>query len=156
MAEHGIQISAKDHLGRIIVVSGKDIAEFNTNLANVVGSGDAEHIVNAMALTLVGSELSALAPLQPKSDTSDVVSRSLAIAPKDGPQVIQDKYNNTWTYGLPGAPVTSNGRGSFALKSWVDKAGKPRKKWFDPAAGPAWQGGPVNKDSLEEGPWYNG
>jgi hypothetical protein len=156
MAEYGIQISAKDHLGRITVISGKDAGEFKGTLQEIVGSEDAEHIINAMALALVGSEMSALAPLNPKSPASQVQSGGLTDIDSDGPSVVQDKYGNTWTYGLPNAPVTTNGRGAFALKSWVDKTGKPRKKWFDPAAGPAWIGGPVSKESLEEGPWYKG
>lgn len=156
MAEYGIQISAKDHLGRITVISGKDAAEFKGTLQEIVGSDDAEHIINAMALALVGSEsVAALAPLQPKSPASEVQSRSAAPASADGPQVATDKYGNTWTYGLPNAPETQS-RGAFVLKSWVDKSGKPRKKWFDPAAGPLWNGGPVAKTALEEGPWYNG
>ena len=156
MAEYGIQISAKDHLGRITVISGKDASEFKGTLQEIVGSEDAEHIINAMALALVGSEsVAALAPLLPKSPASEVQSRSAAPASSDGPQVATDKYGNTWTYGLPNAPE-SNSRGAFVLKSWVDKTGKPRKKWFDPAAGPLWNGGPVNKTALEEGPWYNG
>lgn len=157
MAEYGIQVSAKDHLGRITVISGKDAASFTATLQEVVGSEDAEHILNAMALALVGSEaVAATAPLQPKSVGNPVQSGGNTSITADGPVVMQDKYNNTWTYGLPNSPVTTNGRGAFALKSWVDKTGKPRKKWFDPAAGPNWIGGPVSKDSLEEGPWYNG
>jgi len=156
MAEYGIQISAKDHLGRITVISGKDASEFKGTLTEIVGSEDAEHIINAMALALVGSEaVAALAPLSPKSAASQVQSAGGASASADGPQVAQDKYGNTWTYGLPNAPESTN-RGAFILKSWVDKTGKPRKKWFDPAAGPLWNGGPVNKANLEEGPWYNG
>jgi len=156
MAEYGIQISAKDHLGRITVISGKDAQEFKGTLTEIVGSADAEHIINAMALALVGSEaVSALAPLSPKSSASQVQSGGGAPAQTDGPQVATDKYGNTWTYGLPNAPQTSN-RGAFVLKSWVDKSGKPRKKWFDPAAGPLWSGAPVPKDFFEEGPWYNG
>jgi hypothetical protein len=157
MAEYGIQISAKDHLGRITVISGKDAESFKSTLGTIVGSEDAEHILNAMALALVGSEaVAATAPLYPKSNQDNVQSGGLTDIAADGPAVMQDKYGNTWTYGLPNSPVTTNGRGAFALKSWVDKTGKPRKKWFDPAAGPAWSGGPVNKDSLEEGPWYKG
>ena len=156
MAEYGIQISAKDHLGRITVISGKDAAEFKNTLQEIVGSGDAEHIINAMALALVGSEaVSVLQPLNPKSPASEVQSRSNAASTTDGPQVATDKYGNTWTYNLPNAPESST-RGAFILKSWVDKTGKPRKKWFDPAAGPLWSGAKVAKEQLEEGPWYNG
>lgn len=156
MAEYGIQISAKDHLGRITVISGKDAVEFKGTLQEIVGSEDAEHIINAMALALVGSEsVAALQPLSPKSSANQVQSGGGAVASTDGPQVATDKYGNTWTYGLPNAPETTS-RGAFVLKSWVDKTGKPRKKWFDPAAGPLWNGGPVAKTALEEGPWYNG
>jgi len=156
MAEYGIQISAKDHLGRITVISGKDADEFKGTLTEIVGSDDAEHIINAMALALVGSEsVAALAPLSPKSAASQVQSGGGSNTAANGPQVATDKYGNTWTYGLPNAPE-SNSRGAFVLKSWVDKSGKPRKKWFDPAAGPLWNGGPISKDALEEGPWYNG
>jgi hypothetical protein len=157
MAEYGIQVSAKDHLGRITVISGKDAEQFKNTLQEIVGSEDAEHIINAMALSLVGSEsVSATVSLNPKSNNDPLQSWGSAAASTDGPQVSTDRYGNTWTYGLPNAPVATNGRGAFALKSWIDKTGKPRKKWFDPAAGPLWNGGPVSKDSLEEGPWYNG
>ena len=57
----------------------------------------------------------------------------------DGPasiEVIKDKYNNEWTYGHPDAPDLPDGRGKYAKKKGISKAGKAYVGWFDPSKGP--------------------
>jgi hypothetical protein len=52
---------------------------------------------------------------------------------------VPDKYGNTWVYGIPTAPDCANGK--MILKEGIsEKTGKPYKGWYDPAAGPRWQG----------------
>jgi hypothetical protein len=51
-------------------------------------------------------------------------------------EVVKDKYNNEWTYGHPDAPDLPDGRGKYAKKKGVSKAGKNYVGWFDPAKGP--------------------
>jgi hypothetical protein len=51
-------------------------------------------------------------------------------------EVVKDKYGNEWTYGHPDAPSLPDGRGFYAKKKGVSKAGKTYVGWFDPAKGP--------------------
>ena len=51
-------------------------------------------------------------------------------------EVVKDKYGNEWTYGHPDAPDLPDGRGKYAKKKGVSKAGKAYVGWFDPAKGP--------------------
>lgn len=49
---------------------------------------------------------------------------------------ITDKWGNTWTYGHPDAPALPDGRGAYARKKGISKAGSQYTGWFDPAKGP--------------------
>lgn len=51
-------------------------------------------------------------------------------------EVVKDKYGNEWTYGHPDAPELPDGRGKYAKKKGISKAGKSYTGWFDPAKGP--------------------
>jgi hypothetical protein len=51
-------------------------------------------------------------------------------------EVIKDRYGNEWTYGHPDAPDLPDGRGKYAKKKGISKAGKSYTGWFDPAKGP--------------------
>lgn len=51
-------------------------------------------------------------------------------------EVIKDRYGNEWTYGHPDAPDLPDGRGKYAKKKGISKAGKAYTGWFDPAKGP--------------------
>lgn len=51
-------------------------------------------------------------------------------------EVIMDRYGNEWTYGHPDAPALPDGRGKYAKKKGISKAGKSYIGWFDPAKGP--------------------
>ena len=53
-------------------------------------------------------------------------------------ETIQDRYGNTWTYGIADAPTCV--RGPMVLKQGVSKTGKPYKGFFVPASGPKWTG----------------
>jgi hypothetical protein len=60
-------------------------------------------------------------------------------APTGEGERVPDKYGNTWVYNIPTAPDCANGK--MVLKEGIsDKTGKPYKGWYDPAAGPRWQG----------------
>lgn len=62
-----------------------------------------------------------------------------APAPSGEGERVPDRYGNTWVYGIPTAPDCANGK--MVLKEGIsEKTGKPYKGWYDPAAGPRWQG----------------
>ena len=62
-----------------------------------------------------------------------------APAPSGEGERVPDRYGNTWVYGIATAPDCANGK--MVLKEGIsEKTGKPYKGWYDPAAGPRWQG----------------
>lgn len=72
------------------------------------------------------------------SNSQQGTSAPVAQATGEGERV-PDRYGNTWVYGISTAPDCANGK--MVLKEGVsDKTGKPYKGWYDPAAGPRWQG----------------
>lgn len=64
-------------------------------------------------------------------------------------EVIKDRYGNEWTYGHPDAPDLPDGRGKYAKKKGMSKAGKAYTGWFDPAKGPKpFQPGAVEAETI--------
>lgn len=51
-------------------------------------------------------------------------------------EVLTDKFDRQFTYGLAEAPALPDKSGFFVLMEWTSKAGKPMKKWVDPLDGP--------------------
>lgn len=87
--------------------------------------------------------------------TSTVSSGGQASAPAqtsgEGERVA-DRYGNTWVYGIPSAPDCANGK--MVLKEGVsEKTGKPYKGWYDPAAGPRWNGPKIAQEFRAKTIW---
>ena len=65
---------------------------------------------------------------------------------------VPDKYGNTWIYGIASAPDCANGK--MVLKEGIsEKTGKPYKGWYDPAAGPRWQGPKIAQEFRAKTIW---
>ena len=65
---------------------------------------------------------------------------------------VPDRYGNTWVYGIPTAPDCANGK--MVLKEGVsEKTGKPYKGWYDPAAGPRWNGPKIAQEFRAKTIW---
>lgn len=65
---------------------------------------------------------------------------------------VPDRYGNTWVYGIPTAPDCANGK--MILKEGIsEKTGKPYKGWYDPAAGPRWQGPKIAQEFRAKTIW---
>lgn len=78
----------------------------------------------------------AVAYLQAGGITGTVVQQAPAPIAQQSVEEIRDKWGNTWTYGHPDAPALPDGRGAYARKKGISKAGSEYTGWFDPAKGP--------------------
>lgn len=77
---------------------------------------------------------------------------SAAPAPAGEGERVPDKYGNTWVYGIAQAPDCANGK--MVLKEGIsEKTGKPYKGWYDPAAGPRWQGPKIAQEFRAKTIW---
>ncbi len=77
---------------------------------------------------------------------------SAAPAPSGEGERVPDKYGNTWVYGIAQAPDCANGK--MVLKEGIsEKTGKPYKGWYDPAAGPRWQGPKIAQEFRAKTIW---
>lgn len=75
----------------------------------------------------------------PRATTFSASSNTASAPSGEGGERVPDRYGNTWVYGIATAPDCANGK--MVLKEGIsDKTGKPYKGWYDPAAGPRWQG----------------
>lgn len=123
--------------GDLFTVRGDTHEAFKQNIDNAIfaslpGSCMAlqEAVNNEAALTNAAPLVQATTPIvqQAQAATPGVVSTTV--------ETVQDRWGNSWTYGLPQAPALPDGRGQYVLKQGRSKAGKPYKGWFDPANGP--------------------
>lgn len=77
---------------------------------------------------------------------------SAAPAPTGEGEKVPDRYGNTWIYGIPTAPDCANGK--MVLKEGIsEKTGKPYKGWYDPAAGPRWNGPKIAQEFRAKTIW---
>jgi hypothetical protein len=75
-----------------------------------------------------------------------------AQAPTGEGERVPDRYGNTWVYGIATAPDCANGK--MVLKEGIsEKTGKPYKGWYDPAAGPRWQGPKIAQEFRAKTIW---
>lgn len=140
MTESTFSFTGKLNSSDLFTVRGNSISEFKANLVAAV-----EAIAEATALqtTLGGrggmtsmdraTQVLADSGLIATPVTPTVTSVSHSV---EAIEVIKDRYGNEWTYGHPDAPALPDGRGKYAKKKGVSKAGKAYVGWFDPAKGP--------------------
>lgn len=165
------KLQASYKIGDVMInVRGEDGAEFAFNLDVAIELAqkidDVDGAIRALSAVNKGgmkasyvetsrpAQSAPVAPPQaPAPSWGPGSSATLAPAPatEGGSRVVVDKWGTKWTYGLPDAPQCA--RGEMVLKSGTNKAGKPYKGWFDPASGPEWSGGAVNKESLADPIW---
>lgn len=133
--------------GDLFTVRGDDAATFRGNLDAVILTDLAEKVLTAQqaahdaagmapAVAVVQASVGVPAQAAPAPAYQAPAAAAPAAAPQGGVETVQDKWGNTWIYGLPQAPALPDGRGQYALKQGKSKAGKPYKGWFDPAKGP--------------------
>lgn len=136
----------------LFTVRGNSVAEFKANLVAAV-----EAIAEAQSLqsVLVNRPTGAVyAPTNMDQAIQNLQNAGLIAEPatSSAPQsieVVKDKYGNEWTYGHPDAPDLPDGRGKYAKKKGVSKAGKAYVGWFDPAKGPkAFKPGVVEAETI--------
>lgn len=141
MTESMFSYTGKLNASDLFTVRGNSVSEFHANLkaaveaiaaatelqaslANRTNAGTGGAYANAPINTAV--QVLADAGLNPQPVAVSAASI----------EVIKDRYGNEWTYGHPDAPDLPDGRGKYAKKKGVSKAGKSYTGWFDPAKGP--------------------
>jgi hypothetical protein len=88
----------------------------------------------------------------PRTATVPSSGQATAPAPTGEGERVPDRYGNTWVYGIPTAPDCANGK--MILKEGIsDKTGKPYKGWYDPAAGPRWNGPKIAQEFRAKTIW---
>ena len=117
----------------LFTVRGNTIAEFTANLQAASSAVANASDLSMQLLSRAGqtSMDKAITALQEAGLTPQPVTTS-----PQSIEVVKDKYGNEWTYGHPDAPTLPDGRGNYAKKKGVSKAGKAYVGWFDPAKGP--------------------
>jgi hypothetical protein len=142
MTESMFSYTGKLNSTDLFTVRGNSVSEFSANLTAAV-----EAIASATALQQSlnnrsggasgGAFAASPAAVQVLQDAglnpTPVVQG--AVTPQ-AIEVIMDRYGNEWTYGHPDAPALPDGRGKYAKKKGISKAGKSYIGWFDPAKGP--------------------
>ncbi len=141
MAELGFQVSTKTNDGTIFVIADATYTGFAQKLSEALDQSGAEALLQAMANAFaqpmstqqIANALGGTvittdkwnAPAQPNTPVASI-----------GVEALKDRYGNEWTYGLPDAPPLPDGRGFYAKKRGISKAGKSYVGWFDPVKGP--------------------
>lgn len=141
MAELGFQVSTKTNDGTIFVIADATYTGFAQKLSEALDQSGAEALLQAMASAFaqpmstqqIANALGGTvittdkwnAPAQPNTPVASI-----------GVEALKDRYGNEWTYGLPDAPPLPDGRGFYARKRGISKAGKSYVGWFDPVKGP--------------------
>ena len=118
-------------------VRGNSVAEFKANLiAAVEAINEAQGLQSMLVNRPTGNAYA------PNMEQAIQALQDAGMNPQPVPsspqsiEVVKDKYGNEWTYGHPDAPDLPDGRGKYAKKKGVSKAGKSYVGWFDPAKGP--------------------
>jgi hypothetical protein len=142
MTESMFSFTGKLHGSELFTVRGNSAAEFRANLtAALEAVTDAAQLQAALSGRPVQANGNAYTP---NADAAIQMLQDAGLNPQPvaagtAPQsieVVKDKYGNEWTYGHPDAPDLPDGRGKYAKKKGVSKAGKAYVGWFDPAKGP--------------------
>lgn len=138
MTESMFSYTGKLNGNDLFTVRGNSVSEFKANLvAAVEAITDAQSLQAVLVNRPTGGAYTqtnmeqAIQNLQNAGMIAEPVSSS-----PQAIEVVKDKYGNEWTYGHPDAPALPDGRGKYAKKKGVSKAGKAYVGWFDPAKGP--------------------
>lgn len=133
MTESTFSFTGKLNSSDLFTVRGNTVAEFKANLTAAI-----EAIAEATTLQTTLGGRGGMTSMD--KAVQALVDGGMNPTPvSSGPasiEVVKDKYGNEWTYGHPDAPELPDGRGKYAKKKGVSKAGKAYVGWFDPAKGP--------------------
>lgn len=145
-----LQVNYKLNDGTLINVYADNAGELESLLTSVQ---DVAPLIGNVSQSLGSFTRTATVHNNPE----DAVNRVKDAAPlkhaiMDGGERVPDRYGNTWTYGIATAPDCANGK--MILKEGVsDKTGKPYKGWYDPAAGPRWNGPKIAQEFRAKTIW---
>jgi hypothetical protein len=136
MTESTFSYTGKLNGQDLFTVRGNTVAEFTANLQAALLAIPAATDLHTQLLSRAGQSSmdKAITALQ----NAGLVAEPVATTPAtpQAIEVVKDKYGNEWTYGHPDAPALPDGRGNYAKKNGISKAGKTYVGWFDPAKGP--------------------
>jgi len=136
MTESTFSYTGKLNGQDLFTVRGNTVAEFTANLQAALLAIPAATDLHTQLLSRAGQSSmdKAINALQ----NAGLVAEPVATTPAtpQAIEVVKDKYGNEWTYGHPDAPALPDGRGNYAKKKGISKAGKTYVGWFDPAKGP--------------------
>ena len=136
MTESTFSYTGKLNGQDLFTVRGNTIQEFNANLQSALLAVASANDLQMQLLSRTG-QTSMDKAIQNLQDAGLVATPVPAAASTpQSIEVVKDKYGNEWTYGHPDAPELPDGRGKYAKKKGVSKAGKAYVGWFDPAKGP--------------------
>ena len=142
MTESMFSYTGKLNSTDLFTVRGNSVSEFRANLnAAVTAIAEAVQLQASLSGRVAQPAGNAYTP---NADAAIQLLQDAGLNPQPvaagtAPQsieVVKDKYGNEWTYGHPDAPDLPDGRGKYAKKKGVSKAGKAYVGWFDPAKGP--------------------
>ncbi len=142
MTESMFSYTGKLNSTDLFTVRGNSVSEFRANLnAAVEAIAEAVQLQASLAGRVAAPTGNAYTPnaeqaIQMLQDAGLNPQPVVAGTTPQSIEVVKDKYGNEWTYGHPDAPDLPDGRGKYAKKKGVSKAGKAYVGWFDPAKGP--------------------
>lgn len=135
-----LQVNFKLSDGTLINIYADNAGELESLLTTIQ---DTSTLIQSVSQSL-GSTVRT-APVQSAGQAS-------APAPTGDGERVPDKYGNVWIYGIASAPDCANGK--MVLKEGIsEKTGKPYKGWYDPAAGPRWQGPKIGVEFRAKTIW---
>lgn len=140
-----LQINFKLSDGTLINVYAENAGELESLLTTVQ---DTAPLIQGVSQSLGNSvKTSTFSGGQPLPPSGGATTASTG----EGERV-PDRYGNTWVYGIATAPDCANGK--MVLKEGIsEKTGKPYKGWYDPAAGPRWQGPKIAQEFRAKTIW---
>jgi hypothetical protein len=142
MTESMFSYTGKLNSTDLFTVRGNSVSEFRANLnAAVEAIAEAVQLQASLSGRVAQPAGNAYTP---NADAAIQMLQDAGLNPQpvaagttpQSIEVVKDKYGNEWTYGHPDAPDLPDGRGKYAKKKGISKAGKSYTGWFDPAKGP--------------------
>ena len=143
-----LQINFKLMDGTLINIYADNAGELESLLTTVQ---DTAPLIQGVSQSLGNTVRSSAVPSSGAGASAGFAPATEA-APSGEGERVPDRYGNTWVYGIATAPDCANGK--MILKEGIsEKTGKPYKGWYDPAAGPRWQGPKIAQEFRAKTIW---
>jgi len=143
-----LQVNFKLNDGTLINLYADNAGELESLLTTVQ---DTAPLIQGVSQSLGNSVRTATVSSGGSGAYASAAPTTQASASGEGERV-PDRYGNTWIYDIPTAPHCANGK--MILKEGIsEKTGKPYKGWYDPAAGPRWQGPKIAQEFRAKTIW---